>query len=318
MTLVRSFRSFTRRGALLVPLLLGAAVLQAQPTDPAGPHADFRRAYRAYAERQYERAADAFARFRSRHDARPEAADALFYEAQSTLALGRGSRAAVLFESFTRRYPAHPFAAVARLGVGRYFFERDDWAQARAAFERVGFDAASDDEAAAVALLWAAEAALRQNDDAGALALYRRAYTERPGATYAPLAGYAEAFHLIRLNRQAEAARALETLEARYPQSGFTADLGLALTEVYHALGAYDRLVAATVPRLDGLSEAARERATYLLGDAYAHLGQAPEAERAFRTILTRYTTGAYYRPALYGAGHAELAQGRARVGEGE
>ena len=157
-TLVRFSLASARRLALFVPALLVAAALHAQPTDPAGPHADFRRAYRAYAERQYERAAEHFERFRTRYDARPETADALFYEAQSVLAQGRGSRAAVLFEDFTRRYPDHPFAAVARLGVGRYFFEREDFAAARASFERVGHDPSVSDEAASVALLWAVSA----------------------------------------------------------------------------------------------------------------------------------------------------------------
>ena len=294
---------------LLLPVLLAAPTVRAQPTDPPTPTELFGRAYRLYGEREFEDAATAFRSTRDRHPDAPQTPDALFYEAQAALAQGRAGRALTLFAAFERRYPSHPLAPSARLGVGRYLFERDSFARAQDAFERIA-DETTSSETAARALVWAAESALRQNDDEGALALYRRAVADHPGASVAPGALYAQAFHLIRLERQEEAARVLADLETRYPTAPQSRDLPLAYGEVYFALEDWDRLVDAVAPRVDALDGPARERATFLLAEGYTHLGRRAEAATAYRAVIDGYPAGAYVRPSQYGLAWNAFAGG--------
>ncbi len=285
------------RAAVL--LLLFAPALWAQPVAPTPQH-QFTTAHYAFGERRYEDAIRDFHAFRTAYPDHPGAADALFYEAQSTLAMGHADRAVQLFEVFERTYPTHPLAYEARLAAARTFFDRGEHERVIATLSDL---VASNPpaEPGAKAYFWMGEAALEMGQDDRALAFFRRASAQYPSTTTAPTALYAVAYHQVRLDRQTDAAQTFEQLERQYPDSPYSRDLGLAFAEVYYELEDYARLVQETERRLDALGPDSRERALFLLAEAYNHLRRSDDAERTYRQILAEYPGGDYYRRALFG-----------------
>ncbi len=280
-------------------LLLTTPVAWAQPVTPL-PQTQFSAAHEALGERRFQDAIRDFGAFRQAYPDHPGAADALFYLAQSTLALGHDDRAVQLFEQFERSYPTHPLAYEARLAAGRVFFERGEYARTISTLTDL-IASRPPAEAGAKAYFWMGEAALQLGEDDRALAFFKRATDLYPSTTTAPTALYAVAYHQVRLDRQSDAARTFEQLEARYPDSPYSRDLGLAFAEVYYELEDYARLVQETERRLEALAPPARERALFLLAEAYNHLRRSDEADRTYRTLLTDYASGPYYRLALLG-----------------
>lgn len=299
-----------RLAALLLLLLIPAAAA-AQPTTPQ-PEAVFTVAHEAYGERRYEDAITGFTAFREAYPTHPGAADALFYAAHSTLALGHDDEAVRLFEQFERNYPAHPLAFEARLAAARAFFDRGEYARTLGILE--GLVASRPPaETGAKALFWMGETAVQMGNDDAALRYFEQAAERYPSTSTAPSALYAIAYHQVRLDRLGDAARTLERLESRYPNSAYSQDLGLAFAEVYYDLEDYGRLVAETERRMGNLNPSARERALFLLAEGYNHLRRADRAEQTYRTLLTDYATGPYYRPALVGMGRNAYASGEYR-----
>ena len=235
-----------------------------------------------------------------------------------------------MLDAFARRYPNHPLATDARLGVGRAQLAEGDLVAARATFEAVAAIASPD--ASAQASLWAADIAVRQGDVPGALRLYDQAAARADTPALGASALYGRAFQQLRLGQYDGAAASLATLEQRFPTTPYAQGLGLAYAEAYAALGQYDRLVATVPDRLDGLAGEARVRAQVRLADAYVRLSRPADAARTFEAVVQDAeadTSGAlrpYVRPALFGLGHAQMgarqygpaADAFARVREGQ
>ena len=129
----------------LVAFLL-AGPLAAQPLPGATtPPAAAARAEAAYDAARglfdgglYAPAARAFAAFREAYPRDIHEPQALFYQAEATLASGDDVGAADLFASFERDYPVHPFASQARLALDCVLLEMVDFHVVR--FERGHFD----------------------------------------------------------------------------------------------------------------------------------------------------------------------------------
>src|SRR5690606_34935939 len=99
----RHFRSaFPPLVLLLLSASPGVAWAQRQA---ATPEAEFAEAHRLYANQLYEQSAEGFARFREEYSDHPAAAEALYYEAVASLAVGREERAVELLGRFQRLYP---------------------------------------------------------------------------------------------------------------------------------------------------------------------------------------------------------------------
>lgn len=292
---------------LLLVLLAGApgwdvvapALAQQQPATAETAFAD---AYRLHVGRLYEPAEQAFADFLRAYPHHPSAPDALYYQAEALLALGRADDAVALLQRFQRRYPRHPRAIQAQLALGKHYYDAGQYALARQAFERLVASGPPAEEAAK-ALYWTAEAALREGRTEEALAAYRQAADQYRGASVAPQALYALAFTLRERQRYDEAAQAFEVLAARYPRSPYARTIGLALAEIYYELDDYTRTVTEVKLRLPEMEGAPRERALFLLAEAYNQLRDGPNAISFYRQLIEAYPQGPYVRPAYYGLG---------------
>ena len=286
-------------------LLLGIGLLLLLPQralgqlEPERPETAFADAYALYADDLYAEAAGAFARFRDAHPSHISAADALYYQAESALAMGQVEEAVRLFRLFERRYPAHPLASDAQLALGKHFFDRGDYERAISTLEEA-LATNPPPETAAKIHYWMGEAAVELGRPDEALERFRQAAEYRDTPT-APVALYAIAFNQIRLERLDEAARSFEALSARYPESDYARNLGLALAEVYYELEDYKRVIDEVERRTSDLSPEARERATFLMAEAHNQLRNSEQAIVFYRRFTESNPDSPYYRRALYG-----------------
>ena len=299
--------SLSRRLARLLcsVLLVGTGLLALRPHDvraqlePERPVEAFADAYALYAEGLYGEATDAFRAFRDAYPEHISTGDALYYQAESALAMDQVDEAVRLFRLFEIRYPAHPLASDAQLALGKHFFDAGDYERAITTLQEA-LDGEPPPETASRVLYWMGEAELAQDRSGEALDYFRRAAEYRDTPT-APVALYAIAYTQVRLERLDEAARSFEVLSARYPESDYARNLGLALAEVYYELGDYQRVADEVERRMSDLSPEARERATFLMAEAYNQLRDSERAIVFYRRFTESSPESPYYRRALYG-----------------
>jgi TolA-binding protein len=253
-----------------------------------------------YTSGHYEAAVHEFSRFRSRWPEHASAPEALFLQAGSALGAGHDAEAIDLFANFRDRYPSHPLASEARLTLGTYFYETGDYGRAIETLETVAAEELTE-EAAAKALYWMGESALAQGSFDRAIGYFRDAAERYPDTETAPVARYAIAFNHVERGHYAEAARSFELLSARYPKSPYVESMGLALAEAYYEIGEYERVIPEIDRRINRLRGGARERATFLLAEAYNHLRNSEEAIVYYRRFTEDNPDSPFYRHAVYG-----------------
>src|SRR5690606_38246876 len=261
---------------------------------------EFTSAYDLFVSRLYQEAIDAFHNFRARHPDHVNAADALYFEAESALALGREEEAIALFRRFERRYPMHPLSAKSRLALGQFFYSSGQYDKAIHVLDEVLADDPGA-EASAKALYWMGESSLHLERYDEALEYFSRAANEYRSTETAPVALYAIAFTQVKQEEYDAAARSFELLAARYPDSPYALDIGLALAEVYYELNDYQRVITEVTRRMPNLEGEARERAVFLLAEAHNQLGNSEDAIVQYRRFTESNPTSPYYRRALYG-----------------
>lgn len=293
--------------------------------DPPTAEREFAEAFKLFSDQLYREATQAFVAFRTRHPDHIHAAEALYYQAEAALALGEEDESVRLFTRFERLYPLHPLASQARLALGKYFFEAGQYDRAVNIFEQILADRPPD-ELAAKALYWIGEAELQQGRFEEAIRYYRRAADNYRNTATAPVALYAIGFTEVRQERPAAAAEAFELLAARYPESRYARNIGLALAEVYYELDDYQRAVDEIQRRLPTLGPEARERASFLLAESFNQLRRSEDAIIEYNRFLEGNPNSPYYRRALYGLAwnyyfekaHQWAAEHFARVREGQ
>lgn len=314
------FAGFVALLLLLAPVPRAYAQLE-----PAHAEQAFAEAYKLFSDQLYREAARAFVDFRTTYPGHVNAADALYYEAEAALALGNDEEAVRLFTRFEELYPIHPLASQARLGLGKYYFDVRNYDRAVEVFGQILDDAPTDD-LAAKALYWMGEASLQQDRLDQAIQYFRRAADGYRQTTTAPVALYAIGFTQVRQQQYDAAAQAFEVLAARYPDSPYARNIGLALAEVYYELNDYQRAVTEIEKRLPSLSPEARERATFLLAESFNQLRRSEDAIVQYNRFLEGNRNSPYYRRALYGlawnyhfqGAHQWAAEHFARVREGK
>lgn len=280
----------------------------AQSPEP-GPQDAFNEAFRLYSDGLYNQAADAFESFRKSWPVNLSVPEAIYYEAESRLAIGDTERAVSLLTGFQQRYPNHPLSYKANLAIGQFFFERDDHERAIETFRSVVASEPSD-ELASRALYWMGESAIKLNRTDEAIGYFNRAANDYPQTATAPNALYAVAFAELKRNRYDEAARALEMLAARYPSSNHARNVGLALAEVYYELGDYRRAINETDRRLPNLTEEDRVRATFMLAESNNQLRNSDNAIVFYREITEGHPDSPFFRRAQYGLAWNYFHQG--------
>ncbi|MDX1548394.1 MAG: tetratricopeptide repeat protein, partial [Rhodothermales bacterium] len=287
--------------ALAFVVLCSGGTALAQPAPDRAADA-FAGAYKRYTDRLYEQAIDEFDAFRRAYPEHPSAVEALYYQAAASLAAGHAEQAVALFRDFQQRHPAHPLAFPARLALGQYFYENGEAERAITTLEQV-LEEGPPAEVAAKALFWMGEAAgqLGRTDDA--LRYYQQAAEGYRFTETAPIALYAIAYTHVEQDDLDAAARAFERLGARYPDSPYARNIGLALAEIYYELQDFGRAVAEILQRLPQLDAAAREQAQFLLAESYNQLRDSENAILYYRRFTEGDPESLYYRPALYGLG---------------
>ena len=284
---------------LLVALLAGPSYAQRVPERPEQIFAD---AYKLYADEFYEQAIARFDAFGKAYPEHVNAAEALYYQAEASLATGHVEQAVTLFTQFRRRYPAHPLAYQASLALGQYFFEAQDYTRAIETLAAVLADEPPD-EIGARALYWMGESSRHLGRTDQALRYYQQAADNYRFTETAPIALYAVALTHVEQDQYDEAAEAFELLGTRYPSSPYARNIGLALAEIYYELNDYERVIEEIRRRMPALDPAARDRATFLTAEAYNQLRDSENAIVYYRQITESDTLNVYYRRALYGLG---------------
>ncbi len=140
---------------------------------------------------------------------------------------------------------------------------------------------------------------------AAALAAFRRAHPSHPDAAEAL---FLEAKALLALDRQVQAVRRFQTLEARYPSHPRAAEAQLSLGQYFFASGepARGRALLEEVAR-EASSEDVAARALYQLGTAEQAQGRTQAALAAFERVEQAYPTSEVAPAALYAAGAAHV-----------
>jgi TolA-binding protein len=289
------------RHSLLIPLLLLA--VQTAGAQPAAETEDqaFALALRAFEEHRYQSAADRFERFEDVFGESSLVPDALYYRGAALLASGLDEQAVAVLSSFEMRYPEHPRAYEARLALGRYYFETGNAAEA---IRTLGTVISRDppDDLAARALYWMGDAAIQMGDTGAALGYYERSSNYLATDT-APAALYARAYTLIRQGEYERGAEAFELLAARYPDSGFSLTVGLALAEAYYELGDYLSTVSEIRRRLPRLNPELHEKAFFLLAESYNQLRDSENSIVYYQRFTEENPDSPYYRRARFGLG---------------
>ena len=306
------------RLALALAALVASAVLapgaraQARPApgavpvaaDPARETLAFDEARALYDGRLYGPAARAFDDFLDRYPESPRASEALFLQAEATLATADDAGAAALFAQFEADYPASPLVARARLALGRYYYAQDDYDRAEAALvEALARPAPPALEAEAAYLL--GQTALKQGrPDAAVEAFARAAEADTP---FAPAALYALGYVYAEQGEPALAASAFERLAERYPGTPEEQAVGLGLAEAYLRTGRLAEAAAEIEGRRAGLEGDDAARADLLLGETRLRLG---DAEGAVPPLAAVPAASPYARRAQLALGRAAFARG--------
>ena len=285
--------------AVLAPTLLIRQQAFAQLESPSGP-SEFADAYGLFANQLYREAIQGFATFRKRYPNDVNAADALYYQAEASLALGLEDEAVSLFRGLERDYPFHPLAAKSRLALGMYFYSSEQYDRAVEVLGQVVEDRPAP-EVAAKALYWMGESALNRDQDDEAIRYFRRAADEYRETETAPVALYTIGVTQIEQGQYDSAAEAFELLAARYPESSYSRNIGLALAETYYELDDFQRTISEIQRRMPNLEDDARERATFLLAESYNHLRDSENAIIHYRRFTESNPDSPYFRLALYG-----------------
>lgn len=262
----------------------------------------FADAYQLFADRLYREAVHGFTSFLRTYPDHVNAADALYYQAEASLALGFDEEAVALFRRLEDRFPQHPLAAQSRLALGNFFYSSDQHDRAIEVLSEV-LDDEPGPEASAEALYWMGESALNLNREDEAISYFRRAADTYRNTDTAPVALYSIGYTQVRQERYDAAAQAFELLAARYPESSYARNIGLALAEVYYELSDYQRVIDETERRMGTLGEDARERALFLQAESYNHLRNSEQAIVHYRRFIDGNPDSPYYRLALYGLG---------------
>lgn len=279
----------------LLPQSEAAAQLAVEP-----PEREFAEAYELFAGRLYRKAVHAFSAFLREHPEHVNAADALYYQAEASLALGYEEEAVSLFRRLERRFPQHPLAAKSRLALGKFFYSSEQYDRAIEVLTDVLEDQPGAD-ASSKALYWMGESALNLDRYDEALRYFGQAADDYRETATAPVALYAIGFTEVKRGRYDEAAEAFELLAARYPESSYARNIGLALAEVYYELNDYERVLSEIERRMGTLGDAARERALFLQAEAYNQLRDSESAIVHYRRFLENHSESPYRRRALYG-----------------
>jgi TolA-binding protein len=284
---------------LTTGLFAGPKVVAAQEVDRTAEQ-QFEGALNLFGNNLFANAAHRFNDFRLNYVGHARVPEAMYYEAESYLAMGRQDDAVQLLSRFDELYPQHPFTFGARLVLGKYFFEIGNYDRAIETLGQV-LERNPTQEQAALALYWMGESAHQLGREDDAIRYFERIVAEHSTTTTAPRAAYAIAYNQILLGRYDAAAASFERLSARFPGTEFANKIGLALAEVYYEIDDYRRAAAELQKQMPNMSGDSKDRATFLLAESFNQLRDSENAIINYRYFTENQTNNPYYVRSLYG-----------------
>ncbi|PSQ88036.1 MAG: hypothetical protein BRD42_00115 [Bacteroidetes bacterium QS_3_64_15] len=299
------------RQFLLVCAFLGIGLSPAQAQREAPrPERAFASAVQLYEQQLYPDAAMALSTFRTAHASHAAVPQALYLEARAALAGGDDAQTRRLLDRLQQRYPSHPRAQAAKLGLAQYYLDQDNPQKATRQLQAIASAPSSPTEGARARYLLGRTEQERGNLDT-ALSHFRHVYTRYPDADLAPAALYARGVTQVRQERYDAATASFERLGDEYSDSPFAQNLGTLLAEVYYRVGQYENTVTELQRRLPNVSGTERTRALFLLGEAYRQLNRGEDAVTQYQQILDEVPNSSYATPARYGLAWQHYASGR-------
>ena len=237
---------------------------------------------------------------------------ALFFLGEAALRLDRLSDAEAYFAEIDA---TGGYARRARFGAGRIAWEQDDWTNAADRFGAVRqWPDADFDDLAAEATYYEGLALKRLGQIDEAARRLEAVHVRRPESSFADAALFERGFLLYGVRRWDDAAESFEKLLDRYPTSAFAGEAARMLGETYAALGDYRKAQRAN-ERAEALGTASAElRGEVAFQQAYASYqsGDFAEAARALQQLYQRDPSGPRAGETLFWAAEASFQEGQA------
>ena len=318
------------------------------PNTVAAPLALYTAGFAEYERENFAGAADAFGRLATRYARTPEdrrvglaLTDAYLRTGQYDRALREGERrlpdlsgeprdralfllgeAALRLDQlenaeayFTQIEATGEYGRRARFGLARIAWERENWTEAADAFAAVRqWSDAEYDDLAAEATYYEGLALKRLGQIDEAARRLEAVHIRRPESAFADAALFERGFLLYSVRRWDEAAESFEKLLDRYQTSAFAGEAARMLGETYAALGDFTRAERAN-ERAAALGTASAElsgEVAFQQGYNLYRSGNYATAARQLRQVYQRDPRGPRAGEALFWAAEASFQEGQA------
>lgn len=270
----------------------------------------FQKAWLLYRNRDYRAASEQFLSLFESNSASPQAAEALFWAAESYFQIDNFGRAETLFERYLNSFPGDRHVDAAHYALGWTYFRQGRYAAAIPEFQRF-LDAYRE---SAETVPYRSDARLRLADSYFALKRYPEAVR-----VYGQLAADGDDYALYQIGQAySNAGDAFESISTfrqlltDYPDSEWQEESRYQLGYLYFlgqeyelAISTWESLIA-DFPR-DPLAA----KAQYGIGDAWFNAGETEAAVRAYQQVLTGYPDSPFTADAAAGIQFALMADGQ-------
>ncbi len=295
------------------PSLSVALVLSAAGPAVAGQQSDaatllYAGATRLQNDKEFERAAEEWARFLERHDDDPRADRATHYLGVCQLKAGRADQAAATFEKVLQAYPKSSILeqTTLYLGVAQFTLAREGKPELYDAAARTLASLLSkypNSENVPRAVFYRAECLYGQGKKKEAAAAYAAFVEKYPDHELVIDALYALGVTQEELGQNAEAGKTYDDFLRRFPGSDLATEVGMRRGETLFAAGQYDTAARwlAAASQAEGFAHA--DHAAFRYAAALVQLKKYNEAAAQYAAVPARFPKSEYAAPATLAAG---------------
>jgi TolA-binding protein len=294
-------------GLFLAAVLAPSAVRAASAKDLVGSADGF------YLQKEYEFAAEEYARFLAKFPTHEEAPRARFQLGQSYYELKQYDKAAAAYEGLVAKDPPESLLAKGLYRLGECRSKQKEWKKAAEAYGRL-VTKLPKHRLAPGALWGRAEALYNLEEYRDAAAAYEKLIKDYgKNEKYVPLAWYSLGWARFEQKDFAGAARAFETVVAKYPKGRTAAQSQLKVGECCLERKDYAKALAAYRKVLDTYPGEWSDEARMGIGDALFARKEYVEAAKAFEEVAEKHPKEPDAPLALLNAANAYLAADRAK-----
>jgi TolA-binding protein len=272
----------------------------------------FQKAWLLYRNRSYREASEQFLTLFESNPASPQAADALFWAAESFFQVDNFRRAETLFERYLNSYPGGRHVDAAHYALGWTYFRQGRYAEAVPEFQR--FLSAYRETSESVP--YRSDARLRLADSYFALKRYAEAVR-----VYGQLAADGDDYALYQIGQAYsnagdtfESISTFRQLLTDYPSSEWQEESRYQLGYLYFLGQEYELAISTWEDLIDDFPrDPLAAKAQYGIGDAWFNAGETEAAVRAYQRVLTGYPDSPFTADAAAGIQFALMADGQDR-----